>query len=191
MFGSLVVGANNSLVSSDNLYICPHPTSLWKLETEAHTRQTDLRPKKHYWAVLPPSTRYDAPVMNDALSEARNMMAWAISSGLPTRLSGTVAARPAFLSSVPVKRFSIPVSIGPGATMLTRTAEEAASSAADLVSPSTACLLAAYTDAPAAPVWPYVDDTLTMLPCPWTSITRISCFMLRSVPRTFVSKVAA
>jgi hypothetical protein len=69
-------------------------------------------------------------------------------------LSGTVAARPAFLSSVPVKRFNIPVSIGPGATMLTRTPEEASSSAADLVSPSSACLLAEYMDAPAAPVWP-------------------------------------
>jgi hypothetical protein len=110
--------------------------------------------QRNYWAVLPPSTRYDAPVMKDALSNARNIMVWAISSGLPTRLSGTVAARPAFLSSVPVKRFNIPVSIGPGATMLTRTPEEASSSAADLVSPSSACLLAEYMDAPAAPVWP-------------------------------------
>src|ERR1700736_1025476 len=67
-----------------------------------------------YWAVLPPSTRYDAPVMNDALSDARNIMVWAISSGLPTRLSGTFAATAAFLSSVPVKRFNNPVSIGPG-----------------------------------------------------------------------------
>src|ERR1700738_3733514 len=107
-----------------------------------------------YWAVLPPPTRYDAPVMNDALADARNMMGWAISSGLPTRLSGTVAARPAFLSAVPEKRFSIPVSIGPGATMLTRTPEEAASSAVDLVSPSTACLLAEYIDAPRAPIRP-------------------------------------
>src|ERR1700686_804715 len=122
-----------------------------------------------YWAVLPPSTRYDAPVMNDALSDARNIMVWAISSGLPTRLSGTVAAKLAFLSSVPVKRFSIPVSIGPGATMLTRTPDAAASSAADLVSPSTACLLAEYTEAPAAPVWPWGDDTLTMLALPCAS----------------------
>src|SRR5580704_6755442 len=112
-----------------------------------------IRPGNHL-AVLPPSTMYDAPVMNDALSDARNMMVWAISSGLPTRLSGTVAARPAFLSGVPVKRSSIPVSIGPGATMLTRTPDAAASSAADLVSPSTACLLAEYMEAPAAPVWP-------------------------------------
>src|SRR5216684_4712092 len=150
-----------------------------------------IRPRKHHLADLPPSTTYDAPVMNEALSDARNMMVWAISSGLPTRLSGTVAAKPAFLSAVPAKRLSIPVSIGPGATMLMRTPDEAASSAADLVSPSTACLLAEYMDAPAAPVWPYVDDTLTMLPPPWASMMRISCFMLSSVPSTFVSKVAA
>src|SRR5579862_6432372 len=148
---------------------------------------------QHPWAYradLPPSTRYEAPVMNEALSDARNMMVWAMSSGLPTRLSGTVAAKLAFLSTVPVKRFSIPVSTGPGATTLTRTPDAAASSAADLVSPSTACLLAEYMEAPAAPVWPYVDDTLTMLPLRWASMTSISCFMLSSVPRTFVSNVA-
>src|SRR5258708_26290544 len=43
-------------------------------------------PKEHHWAVLPPSTRQDAPVMNEALPDARNMIVWAISSGLPTRL---------------------------------------------------------------------------------------------------------
>src|SRR5580704_19530393 len=108
----------------------------------------------HHLAVLPPSTRYDAPVTNDALSDARNKMVWAISSGRPTRLSGTVAASAAFLSAVPVNRFNIPVSMGPGATMLMRTPDAAASRAADLVRPSTACLLAEYTDAPAAPVRP-------------------------------------
>ena len=51
-------------------------------------------------------------------------------------------ARSAQISfAVPVKRLSIPVSMGPGATALTRTPEPAASSAADLVMPSTACLL--------------------------------------------------
>ena len=70
--------------------------------------------------------------------------------GRSRALSGTPAIKPAFLSSVPVKRFSIPVSIGPGATALTRTPDPAASSAADFVSPSTACLLAVYTDAPGA-----------------------------------------
>ena len=52
--------------------------------------------------------------MNDALSDARNMMVWAISSGRPTRLSGTVAAKSTL--AVPVKRSSIPVSIRPRAT---------------------------------------------------------------------------
>src|SRR5882672_770335 len=45
-------------------------------------------------------------------------------------------------SAFPVKRFSISVSTGPGATALTRTPNAAPSSAADLVRPSTACLLA-------------------------------------------------
>jgi hypothetical protein len=53
-------------------------------------------------ADLPPSTRYEAPAMNEALSDARNVMVLKISSGLPTRLSSTVAARLAFLSAVPV-----------------------------------------------------------------------------------------
>src|SRR5882757_7850198 len=108
------------------------PTSLKGFE--AATRYGD----EAHRADFPPSTRYDAPVMNDALSDARNMMVWAISSGLPIRLSGTVAASPAFLSAVPVKRLSIPVSMGPGATRLMRTPDAAASNAADLVSPSTA-----------------------------------------------------
>src|SRR5580692_12157137 len=90
-----------------------------------------IRPRSHL-AVLPPSTTYDAPVMNEALSDARNTMVWAISSGLPTRLSGTVAAKLAFLSALPAKRFSMAVSIGPGATLLMRTPVAAASSAADL-----------------------------------------------------------
>src|ERR1700704_3493774 len=73
----------------------------------------------------------------------------------------------------------MPVSVVPGATTLTRTPVPATSSAADFVSPSTACLLATYTDAPAAPTLPYVDETLTMLPPRCGSITLSSCFMLR------------
>src|SRR6267378_7775527 len=37
----------------------------------------------NYWAVLPPSTANDAPVMKGALSDERNTMVCAISSGLP------------------------------------------------------------------------------------------------------------
>src|SRR6478609_9216885 len=40
-------------------------------------------------------------------------------------------------------------------------------------------------------LWPIVDERLMMLPCPWLCITRSSCFMLSTVPRTLVSNVAA
>src|ERR1700722_5693493 len=86
----------------------------------------------HHDAVFPPLTAMIWPVMNEALAEATKTMASAISSGLPARFSGTPAT----------KRSSIAVSIGPGAIALTRTPNVAPSSAADLVNPSTACLLA-------------------------------------------------
>jgi hypothetical protein len=78
-----------------------------------------------HWANLPPSTAMEAPVMNGALSEARNTIVRAISSGRPARLTGTPETNAALLSSVPVNRASIPVSIGPGATTLTRTPDSA------------------------------------------------------------------
>jgi hypothetical protein len=94
-------------------------------------------------AVLPPSTVTTCPVTKDAPSEARKSAAAAMSAGLPTRPRGTPEAKAALFSGVPVKRSSMPVSVGPGATALTRTPEAATSSAADLVKPSTACLLPA------------------------------------------------
>src|SRR5207244_3365998 len=127
--------------------------------------------------------------MKDALSDARNTMVWAISSGVPARLSGTPAIKPFFLSALPVNRFNISVSIGPGATALTRTPNAGASSAADFVSPSTACLLAVYIDAPGAAFDPMVDDRFTILPCSCYSITRSSCFMLCIVHNTFDTMV--
>ncbi len=81
-------------------------------------------------------------------------MVCAISSGVSTRFISTPETKAAFFVAVPVKRFSIPVSIGPGATTLTRTPDSVASSAAALVRPSTVCLLARYTDAPAPPTRP-------------------------------------
>src|SRR5258705_13958036 len=93
--------------------------------------------------VLTPSAARIWPGTNEALLGARNRTARAISSGSPTRPSGTLDARAAFLSAVPVKRLSRPVSVGPGATALIRTPHEAASGAADFVKPSTACLLPA------------------------------------------------
>jgi hypothetical protein len=93
-------------------------------------------------AALPPLTGIDAPLMNEALSEATKRMASAISSERPKRLSGTPEAKLAFCSFEPAKRASMSVSIGPGATTFTRMPNGAPSRAADLVSPSTACLLA-------------------------------------------------
>src|ERR1700733_4427661 len=94
----------------------------------------------HQVADFPPSMERTWPVVKDDLLEARNTIALAISSGSPIRWSGTPATRPAFRSALPVKRLSIAVSVGPGATALIRTPKPAASSAADFVSPSTACL---------------------------------------------------
>src|SRR4029077_8982114 len=132
---------------------------------------SDLQPS-NYSASIPPSTAMDAPVMYEASAEATKAITCAISSGVARRLTGTVETSAALLSSVSVKRVSIPVSVVPGATTFTRTPLPATSSAADLVIPSTACLLATYTDAPAAPTLPYADETLTMLPAPCAIITR-------------------
>src|SRR5713226_2597998 len=50
-----------------------------------------------YPADFPPSTESTWPLIKDAWSEQRNRMALAISSGCPTRPSGTVETKPAFL----------------------------------------------------------------------------------------------
>src|SRR5260221_12088719 len=114
--------------------------------------------RRHQPADLPPSTETICPVTKDAASEARNAIICSISAGLPTRPKGTPETNAALFSGVPVKRSTIPVSVGPGATALTRTPLEAASSAAALVKPSTACLLADQTEACAAPSWPEVAE---------------------------------
>src|SRR5258708_4277355 len=90
--------------------------------------------------VLPPSTLRTWPVMNRASSDAMKTMPSATSSERPRRPSGTVVTRAALFSAVPVNRVSMPVSVGPGATALTRIPDLASSSATDLVMPSTACL---------------------------------------------------
>src|SRR3981189_1226014 len=115
-----------------------HHVSHWIASTDMYRALIGNCPQP---AVLPPSTVSICPVMNDAFSEARKTTARATSAGSPTRPSGTVFTSAAFLSAVPVKRLSMPVSIGPGATALMRNPELATSRAADFVMPSTACLL--------------------------------------------------
>src|SRR5229473_4864106 len=78
-----------------------------------------------YAADLPPSTDSTCPVTKDATGEARNTAALAISSGFATRFIGTPATSPALFSALPVKRSSMPVSVAPGATALTRTPDPA------------------------------------------------------------------
>src|ERR1700732_434042 len=116
---------------------------------DSHGAQGSAGDRNYHVAVCPQLTLMIWPVMNDALPEARNVMASAISSGFAPRFSGTAATNAAFLSTAPaslsataVRRSSIAVSVGPGATALTRTPKGAPSRAADFVSPSTACLLA-------------------------------------------------
>ena len=85
--------------------------------------------------------------MNLASSDAMNTMPSATSSESPSRPNGTCVAKAALFSAVPVKRVSMPVSVGPGATALTRIPDLAISSATDLVMPSTACLAPTYIEA--------------------------------------------
>jgi len=65
------------------------------------------------------------------------MMTRATSSGVPARFNGRLPTKPALASSLPAKRSSMPVAIGPGAIAVTRTPNVDASSAAALVNPST------------------------------------------------------
>ena len=97
-----------------------------------------------YCAVYPPSTVMSWPVMNAAPGEPSQSTAPAISSGVPMRPTGVCVAIVFFISvsPSPKARSNISVWIGPGETLLTRTPCLANSSAAVLVRPMTANLLA-------------------------------------------------
>ena len=60
-----LMGMHASLAPSDRFYICLHLISLRNLKLETTPGE------EHHPAALPPSTRYDAPVTNDALSRTR------------------------------------------------------------------------------------------------------------------------
>jgi hypothetical protein len=57
-------------------------------------------------ASLPPSVASDAPVMKEALSDARKRIAAATSSGWPMRFMSTPEVKAVLFSRVPVKRFN-------------------------------------------------------------------------------------
>src|SRR6267154_424826 len=73
----------------------------------------------------------EAPVMYEAFADATKAITWAISSGVASRLIGTVESSAALFSAVLVKRVSMPVSVVPTAITFTRTPVPATSSAAD------------------------------------------------------------
>ena len=93
------------------------------------------------FADMPPSTSNTVPEIYEASGEEMNTMAFASSSVVPLPRKGTVATSASLTSAVPVKRSSIAVSVGPGATAFTRMPEFPCSRATDLVSPSIANLL--------------------------------------------------
>src|ERR1700736_3605625 len=100
--------------------------------------------------------------MKEALLEDIQRTASATSRGVPKRPMGWWA-RTALLTTGSAKaRSAIGVSMTAGQTALTRMPLRAYSSAAVLVSPITACLLAAYVAVPAAPMRPATDDMLTI-----------------------------
>jgi hypothetical protein len=77
-----------------------------------------------------------------ALSDPRNTIIHAISSGLPRRLDGPIETSLLSRFAGGAERMGGLAAAVPGETALTRTPDSAASSATHRVSPSTACLLA-------------------------------------------------
>src|SRR5262249_29767533 len=82
-------------------------------------------PAPRYQASRPPSTVYEAPVTNEASSEARNATTAATSSGRPMRPIGCAptTSRSASAGSSWLSTYTriCSVSMNPGATQLTRT----------------------------------------------------------------------
>src|SRR5947208_4858344 len=65
--------------------------SMSGMEQIAGWRRIGVGPPRQRWALLPPTTGIDCPVILAACSEQRNVTKAAISSGRPIRLSGMFA----------------------------------------------------------------------------------------------------
>ena len=98
-----------------------------------------------YCAVKPPSTVNVAPFVKDDASEQSHKTASATSSASPRRLLGLLPTMPSLsnLGKVSMARSTIAVRMTAGQTALTRIPLRAYSTAAERVSPTTPCLLAA------------------------------------------------
>src|SRR6266852_4240637 len=102
--------------------------------------------------------------MNPAVLEHIQTTASATSRGWPNRPIGLSPITHSWTSGFPNKRAAIGVSMTAGQTALTLIPFFATSSAADLVSPSTPCLVAQYAAAPELPMKPATDELLTIAP---------------------------
>src|SRR6266852_5409988 len=118
----------------------------------------------------PPSTTSAVPVTNEDASLARYSAACAISSGVPTRPSGRLAAsaRKRLFSSPSCRASSrnMPVSVSPGQMQFTRMFCGPWSTAIAFVSSTTAPFDAQYTAAFAPPVRPHPEAVLMIEPPP-------------------------
>ena len=101
-------------------------------------------------------------MIKEAASDARKDTAAAISSGVPSLLSGVSSAS---VSLIPGgSSSSISVSITPGATQLTRMPVGASSLASDRENPMSAAFVAEYALSQEAPRSPHIDETVIMHP---------------------------
>src|SRR5579859_160297 len=133
-------------------------------------------------ATQPPSTGSATPVRNEALSEQSHTTAAAISSGVPSRPTGSPAINICSVSGRRANtRSSMGVRIPPGHTAFTRIPRAAYSSAATFVSPTTPCLAALYAP-PKPPTRPAMDAVLTIAPARWVSMWVISTCMQSQTP---------
>src|SRR5580658_9224822 len=131
-----------------------------------------------------------APLTYHASSLARNTAAAATSAGRagrPNLLASRSSTWPSAVGSPATTLAVSPLTVAPGAMALTRTPAGISSTAADSVSPTTACLAAVYACGPSPPRTPAVLAVFTIAPNPWARMTRAPCLMPRN---TLVTRTA-
>src|SRR5579863_1321270 len=138
-------------------------------------------------ARYPPSTISGVPVTNDDSSEARNRIAFAISSGCALRPIGSArdALRQNSATSAGVERFRISVSTLPGHTQLTLIPSAAYREARDFVSCSAPAFVTLYANvlAPSisCPMKEEMDAKLTIDPFFWRSMLGMTCLQHKNM----------
>src|SRR6478609_7813853 len=113
-----------------------------------------------------------------------------MSSGYPTRRSGTREAPNSMAASPPCTRV-IGVSIMPGWIEFTRMPLGPSSIAAHLVMPRIAHLVAAYAVQLAMPARPSTEDALMIEPPPFLRIVRVTACMPRKQPSWLIRQISS